>query len=103
LAVDSVTFRGLASGATAIHFLGGTFVTTFTLADFEDANIGANVSAEALDAASRIKMNAHHGVRTGPAYENDPAGLVEWEEMNPFPGCVVTKNVGAGQSYLTIQ
>ncbi|MEK7426896.1 MAG: NosD domain-containing protein, partial [Actinomycetota bacterium] len=37
LVVDSITFRGLALGATAVHFLGGTFVSTFTHANFEDA------------------------------------------------------------------
>jgi hypothetical protein len=103
LAVDSITFRGLASGATAIHFLGGTFTSTITLANFEDTTTGANVSAAALNAASRITMNAHYGARTGPVYENDPAGLVDWQDLSPpYPGCVVTRNVGAGQAYATI-
>ncbi|MBI2384861.1 MAG: right-handed parallel beta-helix repeat-containing protein, partial [Elusimicrobia bacterium] len=101
LAVDSVTFRGLASGATAVHFLGGTFTSTFTLANFEDASVGANVSAAALDPASRITMNAHYGARTGQDYENDPNSLVYWEDSS-YPGCVVTRNVGAGRAYATI-
>ncbi len=102
LAVDSITFRGLASGATAVHFLGGTFVATFTLANFEDASVGANVSAAALDAASRVTMNAQFGVRAGPDYENDPAGLVYWSGYEPYPGCVATNNVGIGKPYATI-
>ncbi|MBI5245837.1 MAG: right-handed parallel beta-helix repeat-containing protein, partial [Elusimicrobia bacterium] len=103
LAVDSINFRGLAPGATAIHFLGGTFVATITLANFESANIGTNVSAAALNPASRITMNGHYGARTGPAYENDPANLVWWDGgAGSYPGCVVTNNVGAGQPYATI-
>jgi len=101
LAVDSVTFRGLSAGATAIHYLGGTFNSTFTLANFEDATTGANVSAAALNPASRISMFAHYGLRTGPSFENDPGGLVHWE-AGTQPGCVVTRNVGAGQPYGTI-
>ncbi|MDD5304422.1 MAG: right-handed parallel beta-helix repeat-containing protein, partial [Elusimicrobia bacterium] len=81
LAVDSVTFRGLTAGATAIDFLGGTFVSTFTLANFEDAGVGANISGAALGAASRITMNAHRGPRRGPAYENDPNSLVDWQDL----------------------
>ncbi len=102
LAIDSVTFRGLTAGATAIHFLGGTFVSTFTLANFEDTSVGANVSGAALDPTSRISMFAHYGTRTGPPYENDPNSLVFWE-AGPQPGCVVTRNVGAGQPYNSIQ
>ncbi|MEQ1919161.1 MAG: hypothetical protein ABL955_08185, partial [Elusimicrobiota bacterium] len=101
LAIDSVTFRSLASGATAIHFLGGTFVSTITLAKFEDATIGANVSGAALDLASRVTMRAHYGARTGPVYENDPNSLVDWTDA-PYPGCVATRNVGAGSPYASI-
>ncbi len=78
LAVDSITFRSLASGATAIHYLGGAHVSTITLAGFEDASIGANVGASALDLASRVTMRAYSGLRAGPAYENDPNSLVDW-------------------------
>lgn len=101
LAVDSITFRGLTSGATAIHFLGGAFTSTFTLANFEDATTGANVSGAALDPFSRITMFAHYGTRTGPAFENDPGSLVHWE-AGPYPGCTTTRNVGLGQPYGTI-
>lgn len=81
LAIDSANFRGLASGATAIHFLGGTFVATITAAGFEDAGVGANASAAALDGASRITMRGASGARFGPAYENDPASLVDWPDL----------------------
>jgi titin len=94
LAVDSVTFRGLSAGATAIHFLGGTVVSTLTLANFEDANIGANVSGEALGTASRITMNAHRGTRRGQPYENDPNSLVYWQDLvvaaSNFTGTVMS-------------
>ncbi len=101
LAVDSITFRGLTAGATAIHYLGGTFTSSFTLANFEDTSVGANVSAAALDPASRISMFAHYGVRTSTSFENDPNSVVGWE-AGPYPGCVVTRNVGLGQPYVTI-
>ncbi|MBI4060603.1 MAG: right-handed parallel beta-helix repeat-containing protein [Elusimicrobia bacterium] len=102
LDIDSVTFRGLASGATAIHFLGGTFVSTINLANFEDANIGANVSGAALELDSKITMNAHYGTLTGEDFDNDPNDLVDWNGYAPYPGCAVTKNVGAGQAFPTI-
>ena len=100
--VDSITFRALASGATAVHFLGGTFVSTFTLANFESTNIGANVSGAALNPASRITMNASYGARTSQTYENDPSGLVDWVGYEPYPGCAVTRNVGYRTPYATI-
>ncbi|MBI4060065.1 MAG: right-handed parallel beta-helix repeat-containing protein, partial [Elusimicrobia bacterium] len=101
LAIDSITFRGLASGATAIHFLGGTFSSSFTLANFEDASIGANVSAAALDASSRIRLYAHSGPRAGQAYENDPQSAVFWE-AGSYPGCATTRNVGPAQAFASI-
>ena len=101
LVVDSITFRGLSAGATAIHFLGGTFTSTIALANFEDTSVGANVSAAALDPASRITMPGYYGVRSDSAFENDPNSLVYWD-AGPYPGCVVTRNVGLGQPYATI-
>lgn len=83
LDVDSITFRGLAPGATAIHFLGGAFVSTITLANFEDANVGANVSGAALDLASRVTMRSARGARRGPDFENDPNSLVDWADFIP--------------------
>ncbi|MBI4060684.1 MAG: Ig-like domain-containing protein [Elusimicrobia bacterium] len=102
LSIDSVTFRGLASGATAVHFLGGTFVSTINLANFEDVNVGANISGAALDLASRVMMSNSRGVRRGAEYENDPNSLVDWPGFGASPGCAVTKNVGAGQAFATI-
>lgn len=83
LAVDSATFRGLASGATAIHFLGGTFVSTITLANFEDATTAVNVSGAALDLASRVTMRASAGPKQGADSENDPNSLVDWPDLVP--------------------
>ena len=84
LAVDSITFRGLTTNATAIHFLGGTFVSTITLANFEDTGVGANVSAAALSLGSRVNMRSHYGVRTFPAFENDPSSIVDWDGVTPI-------------------
>ena len=44
-------------------------------------------------------MNAHYGVRTNPTYDNDPNSLVDWQGAAPYPGCVVTSNVGAGGTF----
>ncbi|MCM2303178.1 MAG: right-handed parallel beta-helix repeat-containing protein [Elusimicrobia bacterium] len=93
LSVDSVTFRGLASGATAIHFLGGAFVSTITLAYFEDASAARNVSAAALDVASRLTMRSSRGPRQGPAFEMDPNALVDWPDLLP-PGAPSIFTVG---------
>ena len=102
LAIDSITFRGLAAGATAIHFLGGTHASTITLANFEDTTIDTNVNAAAVDLSSRILMRAHDGVRTSSDYENDPGSVVSWQ-AGPYPGCAETSNVGLGQDYASIQ
>lgn len=83
VAIDSVTFRGLAPGATAIHFLGGTFVSTITLAGFEDSSVAINVNGAPLDAASRVTMKFAKGVRRGPSFENDPNSLVDWDLAAP--------------------
>ena len=102
--ISSMIFSGsLTPGATAIHFAGGVFVSSFSYVDFNDVNIAVNVNAKPLGLTSRITMNAHSGVRTNPAYENDPAGLVDWDDFPKFAGCAVTKNVGAGQNFATIQ
>lgn len=101
LRVDSITFRNLSVGATAIHFLGGTFVSTITLASFEDWSLPSNVSGAALDLASRITMRFPGGSRSGPGYENDPNSLVQWHDY--YPDCVETRFVGAGQNFATIQ
>lgn len=103
LSVDSVTFRGLASGATALHFINGVFVTTITLADFEDAGVAVNVAAAGLNPSSRVTMRSPRGPRLGPTYENDPSGLVDWPGYEVFPGCALTYNVGFDQPYATIQ
>ncbi|MCM2303380.1 MAG: right-handed parallel beta-helix repeat-containing protein, partial [Elusimicrobia bacterium] len=79
LSVASMTFQGLSAGATAIQFVGGgTFVSTFSGVYFADSSIGANVSAAALSGGSRITMLVASGMRGGSAFENDPAGVVDW-------------------------
>ena len=67
LAITSMTFSGgLSAGATAIHFLGGTFPYAYTSVTFNDANINVNVNEIYLNAASTITMRSDAGLRTGP-------------------------------------
>ena len=84
LTANSLTFSNLAAGATAINFLGGTFVSTFTAVSF-DSTPSVNVNGSALNAASRITMNNATGARVGPPYENDPASLVDWVGLASSP------------------
>jgi hypothetical protein len=80
LDIDSITFRSLTTGATAIHFLSGTYVSTITLANFEDSSNDVNVSAVGLNLLSRIFMRDYYGTAAGSGYENDPNGIVEWKD-----------------------
>jgi hypothetical protein len=97
--VDSITFRGLAAGATGIHFLGGTHVATVTLADFEAGALSVNVAGAALDLASRVTMRAARGALQGPSFENDPNSLVDWADLAP-PGAPSLWWVGASSAAL---
>lgn len=85
LAVSSLTFNALSSGATAIRFLGGTLVSTFTTVAFADPGISVNVDGARLGAQSRITMLASTGARTGPSFENDPLGDVDWLDSPTLP------------------
>ncbi len=79
LSITSMTFSGgLTAGATAINFTGGTFNSTFTTVAFNDANITIDVNGSPLAAASRVAMSQYAGVKSGPAFENDPTGVVVW-------------------------
>ncbi|MDO8805385.1 MAG: NosD domain-containing protein, partial [Elusimicrobiota bacterium] len=78
LQITSMTFSPLTAGTTAINFLGGTFVSTFSGVSFNSSNIAVNVDASRLDPASRITMLAYYGSKAGPSAENDPNGLVDW-------------------------
>lgn len=100
LFLSSLTFRGMNTNATGIHFLAGSPVSTITLADFGDSSILINVAAPNI-VGGRITMRADNGMRTGPTYENDPNGVVDWPEH--FPGCSVTRRVGGGFPFATIQ
>jgi hypothetical protein len=81
--ISSVTFRSLASGATAINFSGGTVVSTISSVNFEDTTIGTNINASALDTASRLTMQQPSGLRSGPTYANDPYSLITWVSALP--------------------
>ncbi|MCX5786277.1 MAG: fibronectin type III domain-containing protein [Elusimicrobia bacterium] len=78
LSIASMTFQSLTAGATAINFLGGQFVLTFPKVAFNSANITVNVNGSSLASGSRITMRQFAGPRSGPAYENDPVGYVDW-------------------------
>lgn len=95
LAVSSLAFNALSSGATAIRFLGGELVSTFTAVAFADPGIAVNVDGARLGAQSRITMLAPTGARAGPSFENDPFGKVDWPDPPPEP---IRIWVGAGIS-----
>ncbi|MEI7528064.1 MAG: kelch repeat-containing protein [Elusimicrobiota bacterium] len=78
LSIASMTFQSLTAGATAINFLGGTFVSTFTGLAFSTANISVNMNGSPLGGGSRITLKRTTGPRAGSAYENDPLGYVDW-------------------------
>ena len=78
LSITSMTFSPQMAGATAINFLGGTFVSTFTGVSFNSSNIAVNVDASRLEPASRITMLSYFGRKVGTPYEIDPNGLVDW-------------------------
>ena len=84
--ITSMTFPGgLTAGATAIHFTGGRFISTFTGVGFNDPNIAVNVNGRALSAASRITMQLYSGARAGSLFENDVLNLIDWGGVNPAP------------------
>ena len=78
LDISSMTFSSLTAGATAINFLGGQFVSTFTGVAFNSANITVNVNGSSLASGSRIIMSHPAGVKLGTDYENDPAAYINW-------------------------
>ena len=78
LAVSGINFDGLAAGATAVNFLGGSFVSTITAASFSGTGPAVNVNGSLLLPGSRITMRDYFGSRSGQAYENDPSGYVDW-------------------------
>jgi hypothetical protein len=79
LFVSSLTFAYMAPGATAVEFLGGQFISTFSGVGFNSSSITVNVQALSLAAGSRITMRDYTGLRAGPLYENDPSSYVDWE------------------------
>jgi len=83
LSIASMTFQDLTSGATAINFLGGQFVSTFTGVAFNSPNIFINVNGRLLNAGSRVTIHNSAGVKNGDAFENDPNGYVDWDDVIP--------------------
>ncbi|TBR26242.1 hypothetical protein EPO15_00510, partial [bacterium] len=78
LAFADVKFQSLAPGATAVQFLGGVVVSTFSGFRFADTNVAVNVDGGALSAGSRVTMLDALGPRSGAAFETDPGDLVDW-------------------------
>jgi|GEM_PF-1416864 len=87
LAFTGLNFDSLSPGATAIEFLGGSYVSTFTGLGFNSANIAVNVDGAALASGSSIVIHNSTGPRNGYAFENDPYGYVHWDEL-PAPAAV---------------
>ncbi|MDO8803794.1 MAG: right-handed parallel beta-helix repeat-containing protein, partial [Elusimicrobiota bacterium] len=81
LSISSLTFNSLTAGATAINFLGGTFVSTFTGMGFNTGDI--NINGLSLSADSRITVRNSSGIKDGLAFENDPNGYVDWDDFVP--------------------
>ncbi|HAZ09128.1 MAG TPA: hypothetical protein DCZ01_11555, partial [Elusimicrobia bacterium] len=78
LAVSSITFQSLSAGATAVNFLGGSFISTFSGINFADSSISVNVNGSGLGGGSRITMVNPSGPRAGPVFEDDPSNRVDW-------------------------
>ncbi|HNW45166.1 MAG TPA: SUMF1/EgtB/PvdO family nonheme iron enzyme, partial [Elusimicrobiales bacterium] len=78
LSIASMTFQSLTQGATAINFIGGPLVATFTAVAFDSAQISVNVNAGALGNGSRVAVLRAKGQKAGPAYENDLGGYIDW-------------------------
>lgn len=78
LFVSSLTFAYMAPGATAVEFLGGQYISTFSGVGFNSSSMTVNVQGLSLAAGSRITMRDYSGLRAGPLYENDPSGYIDW-------------------------
>ena len=101
LSIASMNFSGLAAGATAINFTGGTFVTTFTAVAF-DSSVAVNVNAAALSGGSSITMAAPTGVKTGPVFSDDPSHYVHWPSTTPPTSAITSPVAGIVNSLPSI-
>jgi|GEM_PF-6807935 len=77
LSISSMTFNSLPAGTTAINFLGGQFLSTFTSVAFNETS-GANINASPLAPSSTIWMSAPAGNLSGATYIDDPSQIVHW-------------------------
>ena len=104
LAVTSMTVQNLAANGTAINFLGGTLVSTFTRVAFDSPDIKTNVNGDSLGTGSSITMRKAAGLRAGPDLDQNDNGYVRWTLM-AVDGCPVANNVAqdGGADYSTIQ
>ncbi|MDO8805380.1 MAG: NosD domain-containing protein [Elusimicrobiota bacterium] len=98
LSITSMTFQGLAVGATAFNFLGGLFVATFTAVAFNSADMAVNVNGSSLTFGSRITMHQAAGVKSGPDYESDIFGYVDWDGVRAALVAPANDALGISQS-----
>ncbi|MBI5239228.1 MAG: right-handed parallel beta-helix repeat-containing protein, partial [Elusimicrobia bacterium] len=105
ISISSITFSGLAPGATAISFLGGGFISTFSYAVFADASVAINADGRLLGAGSHITLCGATGPRAGPLYENDPFNRVDWPAVcgaqTPLGGSFTLTVVKTGPGRIT--
>jgi len=79
LTTSGLSFNSLLAGATAVNFLGGTFVSTFAAAYFNES-VAVNVNASALSSGTSLSMINAGGPMAGAGYSDDPGGYVSWVE-----------------------
>jgi hypothetical protein len=96
VAATSLAFLGPVSVVnTAVNLGVGTLVSTFSYVRFEDGNTNPNVDASLLAPGARLTFCGTSGAKSGPAFEVDPGGRVDWAAAcwapRPYPvppGCV---------------
>ncbi|MBI5245512.1 MAG: right-handed parallel beta-helix repeat-containing protein [Elusimicrobia bacterium] len=95
LSIATMTFQDLSAGATAIQFLSGVFVSTFSNVSFAGQGLAVNVDGSGLGAGARISMRSASGPKAGRVFENDPYNRVFWlGYIGDFPpGCATAVGV----------
>lgn len=91
LYISSLTFRGLAAGATAFSFVGGYYgFTEIRGAYFDSPGMAVNVDARRLISGTTLQMSYPAG-KWGAVYEADPYNFVRW----PTAGAVLLSPAAA--------
>ncbi len=110
LSVASITFASLSAGATAVNFLGGQLVSTFTGVAFDSADLGTNINAAALTEGSSVYILSPSGFNAGQGGAIDPQRRVRWPwPVSPYIQSISSESVtvaysenGAAQYRLTV-